>query len=338
MNRDDAATTTRPRRIPVVLWLLAAATALALGAVVTVAAGVLLRDESAERGRQTAAALEAFRVRAANDFAAAVRAHGSDVLARRVAAAERSVWPVSAPRAGWSWLASTAVPAVGGAAAERPLTALYNPWADVLLVAEWRRAGARLELVDLDVAPADCARRGGRPPFAMERAWVTPDRFPAAALQSTAAETVGAFERMFADGASGVPWRDRLAPGGSAAWNDVWRPAAGLLCGRALLAISEYRHPERGEPALLTALRPSLGAALADARAGRGGERARPGLAVTSILVGKARAYAFAIDPARPADGAVAFSFDAKGGRLPLARRDDVALPGARWQRAGRRS
>jgi hypothetical protein len=172
----------------------------------------------------------------------------------------------------------------------------------------------------------------------MERAWVRPDRFAAAALQATAADTVAAFEQTFTGGPSGAPWRDRLAPGGSTAWNDVWRPAAGLLCGRALLAISEYRHPERGEPALLTALRPSLGAALADARTGRGGERPRPGLAVTSVLVGKARAYAFAIDPARPAAGAVAFSFDAKGGRLPLARRDTAALPGARWQPARRRS
>jgi hypothetical protein len=146
MNEDDAVTTPRPSRITTVRWLLAAATALTLGVLVAIVAGLLLRDESAERGRHTAAALESFRTRAADDFAAAVRAHGSAALAQRIAAVERSVWPVSSPRTGWSWLVSTAVPAVGGGAGERPLTALYNPWADVLLVAEWRRADGRLEL------------------------------------------------------------------------------------------------------------------------------------------------------------------------------------------------
>jgi hypothetical protein len=233
---------------------------------------------------------------------------------------------------------STAVPAVGGAASARPLSAFYNPWADVVLVAEWRRRGGRLELVDLDVVPADCVRRRGRPPFALERAWVAPDRFPPAALRSTAAETVDAFERMFPDGAGGEPWRARLAPGGAEGWGEVWRPAAGLLSARALLALSEYRHPERGEPALLTALRPALDRALAQARAGRQGRAARPGLAIASVLVGKKRAYAFAVDTRQPAASAVAFSFDAKGGDLVLSREDVVGLPGARWSTPGGRS
>jgi hypothetical protein len=338
MTDAGADTTSRPSRAHTVLWLLIAATAALLGVLVTLVAGLLLRDPAPERERQTAAALSSFRAQAAEDFLAAIRRHGSDALARRVAARETALWPVSPPRVGWSWLVSTAVPAVAGGAGDRPLTALYNPWADVLLVAEWRRGERRLELVDLDVAPADCARRRGRPPFAMERAWVRRDRFPAAALQETAGETVRAFEQTFAAGAEGTPWRARLAPGGDEAWNEVWRPAAGLLCGRALLAISEYRHPERGEPALLTALRPELDKALGDARAGRGEARPRPGLVVASILVGRTRAYAFAIDTRRPADGAVAFSFDAKGGRLPLSRRDAVDLPGSLGPRARGRS
>jgi hypothetical protein len=306
-----------------------------LGVIVVLATGLVVRDPALEAERQTAAAFRSFREQAANDLVAAVRAHGTDALAKRVSSLEPALWPVSSPRVGWSWLVSTAVPAVGGPGSARPICGLYNPWADVVLVAEWKRGPGRLELADLDVLPADCVRRKGQPPFAIERPWASADRFPPAALQATAVETVDAFERMFANGAEGGPWRARLAPGGDDGWNRVWRPAAGFLSARALLAISEYRHPERGEPRLLTALRPALDRALADARAGRGGPTARPGLAITSVVVGKERAYAFAVDPGRADGGAVAFSFEAKDGRLGLARRDVVGLPGARGLASG---
>ena len=337
------------------LSLLAAAAIVLVGVVVVVLAGLVVRPTAPEGDRQLAATLSSFRKGAAGDVLAAVKAAGGEPMAARVEALDPVLWPVSPPQVGWSWLVSTALPTVAGATSARPLTGFYNPWADVLLVLEWRRERGRLELADLDVVPADCVRRGGKPPFAIDVAWVRPDRFPPLALQSSVTDTTAAFERLFPNGAGGGAWRARLAPGGDETWSQVLRPAAGLLCARALLAISEYRHPEPGEPAILTALRPTLDRALAEARAGRAaalveGAPATPaasrsalaraplgGLAITSILVGKERAYAFAVDPGQPG-GVVSFTFDAKDGPLALVRLDVVGLPVAPWLRPGGRS
>jgi hypothetical protein len=304
------------------LWLVASALFVAGSAAAVALAGFVSRDEGAVREAQVAAALGAFRSEAAHDLRRAATAHGGDALAERLAAYDETLWPMTPARVGWSWLLSTAVPTVAGGASDRPLAALYNPWADVLVVLEWRRDGGRLELVDLDVMPADCVRRGGRAPFAFEVSWERADRFPPAALLASSGDTLRAFRKQWPQGAPRTGWRAGLAPGGEAAWTRVVRPAAGLLCARALIAITEYRHPGKGEPALLSALRPPLDRALRAARSGRGAAR---GLAVTSILVGKKRVYALAVDPERPGR-AVAFSFDAGREGLVLRRVDALDL------------
>ena len=337
------------------LRALALASIVLFGALVVLVVGLVVRSTRPPDPQELAVALASFRAQGARDLLAAAKAHGGDAVARRASSLEADLWPVSPPRVGWSWLLSTAVATVAGPASERPLAAIYNPWADVVLVVEWKREEGRLRIADFDVLPADCVRRGGKAPFAFETAWLRPDRFPPAALPAVTADTLGAFERLFPGGADEKAWRARLAPGGDEAWAKVVRPAAGLLCGRALVGISEYRHPERGEPRLLSAVRPALDRALAEARAGRGAALAAKapatpaasrlalaaapldGLAVTSLQVGGRRAYAFAVDPVRPGR-VVAFTFDAKDGTPRLVRIDALNLPGAPWRPAGDRS
>jgi hypothetical protein len=150
-----------------------------------------------------------FRQSGMRDFPAAIKRHATPAGARAFARINRAVWAGVDNRIAWSHFMLVSVVAVAGGDGTSSLAAYYNPWSDVFLVTQWRRDGKGLRIDDAEILLGDWIRKRGTPPLNAQPLWLRGGKHLAAAPAIAAADSIRAFEAIFARW-NGKDWRSTL--------------------------------------------------------------------------------------------------------------------------------
>ena len=150
------------------------------------------------------------------------------------------LWLETTPRIGWTYFMSVAVHAVGNAKSRQPLVAFYNPFSDIFLLTAWEVDTELPRLVDAEVIMGDWMRTES-PTLSLVPFWLRKDSYKPAALGSSVAETITAFEQIFPT-ESDTHWRKRLLVlEDRQLLADINYPAAAIMLFHSLENIHELR-------------------------------------------------------------------------------------------------
>ena len=164
------------------------------------------------------------------------------------------VWLATTPQIGWSFFMSVAVHAVGNAKSQQPLVAFYNPISDIFLITAWRMDKELPRMVDAEVLMGDWVRAGS-PTLSLIPFWLRKDMFKPAALGSSVAEAITAFERIF-PAASDTYWRKKLRVlENRQLLVDVNYPAVAIMLLNSLAIIDKFRTAEQSDNPRLASCR-----------------------------------------------------------------------------------
>lgn len=257
-----------------------------------------------------------------------------------------SIWTICKPDIGWSWFLDSSLFTVTGVDTGHPLAAYYNPWCDCFLLLGMEGTGGKLVIADVEVLPADCIRKSGKPPFDFNSRWNGDKAFPPEVIATTFVASISAFENLFPNGAE-KDWRNRCVPQLPGIWMRIIHPAASLACGNAILTVSEFRaRPDPGLP-MMNALQPAVMDAIrqcdkkglaefaAETRATQKvcldavrilGDETFKGLKVAYAITGEITAFAFCINPKSPGM-CVAFSCRLANSKMEVVRVDLIHFP-----------
>ena len=298
------------------------------------------------------AAVTRFRDFALADYRQALQALATRQARQRFADFDRHVWRDLRPETGWSWFFNTSVMAAGGTDEHFALVGYYNPWCDVLLVTEWDRT-TRTTLSDAELIAGDWLRTRNTFPRRPSPGWLRGPAFRPAALAMTMAESVDAFQTVFA-GATRDNWRGRLAGlDQRRAIEEINYPCVRALLTGALRRVEEFYAPRRDEEEQLTALREQTFAAMQMATSDRLEDllaeanqtpalvantlrqtpvRELKDLVVVGTVIGEDASLVF-LAPAHGADYCVSMLLDGRDKRI-VRRIDIVAYDAAckRWK------
>ena len=287
----------------------------------------------------------AFREQAVVDYPKAVEIFCNDAAKRNFRALDTEVWTVARPTIGWSWFFGTATFTATGQNTDRPLAAFYNPWADCFVLLALKKKDGALEVAEVEMLPAACIRKQGKPPF--DLAPPCKDGFPPESAAQGFVASIRAVEKLFPRGAE-PGWRERCGTAIPEIWKNVLHPAASLACGNALLSISEFRAGPDSDRPVISALQPAINGALAQCRRGgllslatalpatqketlaaveAFGDAAFKNMSVAFAITGKSAAYVFCVNP-QNCNFCVAFSCRMNGDKMDLARVDLLDFPG----------
>ena len=200
----------------------------------------------------------AFRSMAVIDAGAAFKKHASGRALKNIDLLNAQVWTITRPDVGWSWFLDISPFAVGLAASDHPLSAFYNPFADAMLILEWEKAASGYVISDLEIIPADCIRKAGKPPFDLNPSWKKAGIFPPEGIATSFLDSMKSFEEMFPVKGSADNWRATIGITDPELLKNIIRPAASLSMGQALLSLSEFRSASPGEPQCAEALRKAM--------------------------------------------------------------------------------
>jgi len=150
------------------------------------------------------------------------------------------IWLETTPRIGWTFFMSVAVHTVGNAKSRQPLVAFYNPISDVFLITAWRMDKKPPRMVDAEILMGDWMRTGS-PTLSLIPSWLRTDMYKPAALGSSVAETIAAFEQIF-PAESDAYWRKKLLVlENRQLLVDVNYPAAAIMLYNSLANIEKFR-------------------------------------------------------------------------------------------------
>lgn len=257
-----------------------------------------------------------------------------------------NIWSICKPDIGWSWFLDSSLFTVTGVDTEHPLAAYYNPWCDCFLLLGMERTGGKLVIADVEVLPADCIRKSGKPPFDFNSRWNDDKAFPPEVIATTFVTSISAFEKLFPNGAE-KNWRNRCVPQLPEIWMKIIYPAASLACGNAILTVSEFRASPDPDLPMMNALQPAVMEAIrqcnekglakfaAETKATQKvcldavqilGDGTFKGLKVAYAITGKSTAFAFCINPKSPGM-CVAFSCRFANKKMEVERVDLIHFP-----------
>ncbi|MEX1232293.1 MAG: hypothetical protein WEB58_18755 [Planctomycetaceae bacterium] len=156
-------------------------------------------------------AVERFRSDMQRNPAEALRNHAEKPVREKFERIDRQVWLQSEPAFGWGYLLSTSVVSIVNEKGDRPLVAFYNPWCDVFLITAWQHQETGLRITDAELLIGDLVRTQGRAVGEPVPLWIREEQFKPVALGLATADSLLAFEQLFAESA-GDAWRSRLSP------------------------------------------------------------------------------------------------------------------------------
>ncbi|PKK88608.1 MAG: hypothetical protein CVV64_18115 [Candidatus Wallbacteria bacterium HGW-Wallbacteria-1] len=109
------------------------------------------------------------------------------------------------------FLATGEVPMISWLGPSEAMVGLYHPWADLMLLTEWRASNFGAAIHSLELVTGDFLRNGGEPPYQIMPLWRQPGQgLPPEALRKTVSETGAAFRSIFRDALPGGKWRMEL--------------------------------------------------------------------------------------------------------------------------------
>ncbi|MEX0614261.1 MAG: carbohydrate binding domain-containing protein [Pirellulales bacterium] len=210
-----------------------------------------------------------FRQAALADYRHALAEFASRDVLDKFRQLDENVWVDVDPRIGWSYFVNVSIVTLAGAESQRPLVAFYNPWCDVFLITAWQLPGNEPRIVDAELVMGDWVRTPGRFPSQPVPQWLRGSFYKPAALGLSAAESVAAFQSVFAD-SDGSSWRRRL-PGidDEETRVDFNYTGVALLFADGIDRVDAFRQATQGEDPRLPALREQTRKALELAASGK---------------------------------------------------------------------
>lgn len=125
---------------------------------------------------------------------------------RQLAELNQVLWPTVEPEVGWAYFFRTSVMSGGPRNGNRQTVLFYHPWSDIALLTQWKNQG---QLINMEMVPGEALRKGGAPPYGGVLGWTRLGAYAPPAVGMVTAQTLKAFEKAFASGATldaALPW------------------------------------------------------------------------------------------------------------------------------------
>lgn len=184
-----------------------------------------------------------FKETARTDFVKAMLTHASADGRERLNAIDTTLWEPQQSPLGWMLFFNSAVRVHSGKPGRFPVVGYYNPFSDMVLITAWKKDKALYRIVDAEMVMGDWLRDRSAD-LDVVPLWLRERVHRPVALGASVAETLTAFERVFA-AADADNWREKLKILRSPeALDRINYPGAALMLNDHMLGVLDFSNPE----------------------------------------------------------------------------------------------